>query len=264
VILRLVSRECVETVDGVASNLFCVGDVKQSIYGFRLAEPSRFLKRRELFGAAGAAGKLIDLQANFRSRAPLLNVLNRIFGRLMSKDAADLDYDRTHELRPGLDFPEANGSKCFEGAPVELHLLPADLDPEAVDPTNEDVEPDRAGREAMLVAKLIRQMTGDDGGSRPMCVVEKTSAGTLAPRPIRYGDIVVLLRSMRYKGDEYADVLRASDIPVHSGDIDKLVDKLSRLELGLDPPERATFLANVPSHRAVVAAWAASGRAPVA
>ena len=218
-ILRLASRECLETADGAVANLFCVGDVKQSIYGFRLAEPSRFLRRRESFLASDASGKLIDLQANFRSRAPLLDVLNRVFSRLMSKDAADLDYDKTHELRAGLEFldPRAGGGNCFKGAPVELHLLPADLDSGAVDSAaTEDVEPDRAGREAMLVAKLIRQMTGDDGASKPMCVIDKTPSGTLEPRPIRYGDIVVLLRSMRYKGDDYADVLRASGIPVHS------------------------------------------------
>jgi len=52
-------------------NLFCVGDVKQSIYRFRLAEPHRFLSRRELYGAPDSYGTVVDLQQNFRSRGPL-------------------------------------------------------------------------------------------------------------------------------------------------------------------------------------------------
>ena len=211
-ILKLVSRECLETADGVVQNLFCVGDVKQSIYGFRLAEPKRFLDRRDRFIDRGAAaGTLIDLQANFRSRAPLLDALNEVFRRLMTRETADLDYDQSHELRPGLEYPAAGGNPCFDGAPVDLHVLPAAIDPEEAPPRDGDeIEPDRTAREALLVAQLIRRMTGDDG-SPPMHVFDKSDC-----RPIRYGDIVVLLRSMRYKGDDYADVLRASGIPVHS------------------------------------------------
>src|SRR6185437_6629808 len=208
-LLRLVSRECLEET----SNLFCVGDVKQSIYGFRLAEPARFLEKQELFRKDGNNGTIIDLQANFRSRAPLLDVLNRVFSRLMTKAAADLDYDQTHELRPGLNYPAGDGSS-FAGAPVELHLLPKELDEEGEAAAPDDIEPDRTGREAMLVAQLIRKMTGDDG-SPPMTVMEK-SGDSLKARPIRYSDIVVLLRAMRFKGDDYAEVLRASGIPVHS------------------------------------------------
>jgi ATP-dependent helicase/nuclease subunit A len=130
----------------------------------------------------------------------------------MTKGAADLDYDQSHELRPGLRYPPGDAA-CFTGAPVELHLLPAEIDAEDV--SVDDVEPDRAAREALLVARLIRQMSGADG-STPRCVMEKQSDGSLKPRPIRFGDIVVLLRAMRYKGDDFADVLRASGIPVHS------------------------------------------------
>ena len=186
-LLRLVSTECLDE----PSNLFCVGDVKQSIYGFRLAEPARFLEKQELFRKDGDSGTIIDLQDNFRSRPPLLDVLNRVFSRLMTKAAADLDYDHTHELRPGLNYPAGDPSS-FHGAPVELHLLPKELDEEGDVAGPDDIEPDRTGREAMLVAQLIRKMTGDDG-SPPMTVMEK-SGDALKPRPIRYSDIVVLLR----------------------------------------------------------------------
>src|SRR5439155_65584 len=101
-ILKLVSRECLLGVEDVTQNLFCVGDVKQSIYGFRLAEPRRFLERHQRFRDAASGGTVVDLQANFRSRGPLLDVLNQEFRKLMTKEAADLEYDKTHELRPGV------------------------------------------------------------------------------------------------------------------------------------------------------------------
>lgn len=212
-VLRLVSRECVDP----QANLFAVGDVKQSIYGFRLAEPTRFLARESEFRLPDAGGCVIDLQANFRSRAPLLEVLNLVFARLMTKRAADLDYDAKHELKPGIAYPPGDAT-CFTGSPVELHLLPKEIDPEAAESTTtaqEDIEPDRSAREALLIGQLIQKITGADG-SAPRCVMDKGPGGTLAARPIRFGDIVILLRSMRYKGDDYADVLRASGIPVHS------------------------------------------------
>ncbi|HTL28695.1 MAG TPA: UvrD-helicase domain-containing protein, partial [Tepidisphaeraceae bacterium] len=122
-ILCLASRECL-SCEGAASNLFCVGDVKQSIYRFRLAEPKLFLDRADSWRLKDNGGSVIDLQANFRSRAPLLGVLNGLFQRLMTKSAAEIEYDRTHQLVPGATYPPANGLSSFTGMPVELHLLP--------------------------------------------------------------------------------------------------------------------------------------------
>ena len=81
-ILCLLSRECVRGEVGVKTNLFCVGDVKQSIYRFRLAEPTRFLDRQKQFRSEPfGLGEAIDLQANFRSRGPLLEAVNGVFER---------------------------------------------------------------------------------------------------------------------------------------------------------------------------------------
>ncbi|MDB5318924.1 MAG: ATP-dependent deoxyribonuclease subunit, partial [Phycisphaerales bacterium] len=128
-ILHLVSRECLSSNSGLStqnsglsSNLFCVGDVKQSIYRFRLAEPERFLKRSERFKVQCSEGQVIDLQANFRSRPPLLTVLNHLFTRLMTAEATDIEYDLSHHLHPGATFPPGDATS-FSGAPVELHLL---------------------------------------------------------------------------------------------------------------------------------------------
>lgn len=200
----------------LAPNLFCVGDVKQSIYRFRLAEPDRFLQRYAQFKQFRpepqerdrVPGEVIDLQANFRSRGPLLQILNEIFLRLMTREAADIEYDESHHLRPGASFPPGDET-CFTGAPIELHLLPQEVPPGG----EEDDEPlDRSEREAQFVARRIRELMGTDGGRR-MSVVERSSAGVVS-RPIQYRDIVVLLRSMKVKADQYADALRAADIPV--------------------------------------------------
>src|SRR5207237_651524 len=108
-ILSLVSHECVagkpaarhlKAAPPAVPNLFCVGDVKQSIYRFRLAEPERFLDRQKRFRADDQhrLGEVIDLQANFRSRGPLLDAINGVFERLMTADAADIAYDLSQRL----------------------------------------------------------------------------------------------------------------------------------------------------------------------
>jgi ATP-dependent helicase/nuclease subunit A len=214
-ILSLISHECIADRPRVTPNLFCVGDVKQSIYRFRLAEAQRFLDRRRQYTREGSHGKLIDLQQNFRSRAPLLDAINGVFGKLMTSDAADLNYDESQELKAGLEFPDANGNRCFSGSPIELNLLNSeDAVAAATDDDSEDVDMDRTAREATLLARRILEMT-DRTGEPPMCVIDRTGPQPI-PRPVRFGDIVILLRSMQYKGDSIANVLRAAGIAVHN------------------------------------------------
>ncbi len=220
---------------------FYVGDVKQSIYRFRLAEPARFLERQSRFRRAErGCGRVIDLQKNFRSRAPLLEAINHTFVQLMTAEAAEIEYDQSHHLHPGADYAAGDGPSCFRGSPIELHLLPPKtLSPAGPsDETDPDVDApreaessgpgeatpddsDRAQREALLIARRIRAMMGADAAQAdgpsspsagPMHVLDKD--GTCCP--IAYRDIVILLRSLKHKAGEYADVLRQCGIPVHS------------------------------------------------
>ena len=220
-ILHLVSRECIAGTRGEhrPANLFCVGDVKQSIYRFRLAEPTRFLAREARFRDGNDdAGAVIDLQANFRSRAPLLATINNVFARLMTRAAADIEYDESHELRPGADYPPAETPGQFHGAPIELHLLPdkfPDAGMEEGEGNAPELETDRARREATVVAATIRKLLGETGGPR-MEVTERGPDGAMVARPIELRDIVVLLRSLKFQAEHYADVLRRHGIPVHN------------------------------------------------
>jgi ATP-dependent helicase/nuclease subunit A len=197
-ILTLLSTE---SNSSSAGNLFCVGDVKQSIYRFRLAEAKLFLARKDML--ANRRNGVIDLQENFRSRAPLLEAINGVFERLMSKESAGLDYDLSHRLKAGASFPMSSPPH-FSGAPIELHVLSKDAENDSA------VDLDRTQREAVLLAKRILEITGQ-AGQRAMNISDGE-----CQRPIRFGDIVILLRSMRFKADEFAMTLRDAGIAVHS------------------------------------------------
>lgn len=211
-ILRLVSRDIAAEADpSVRSNFFAVGDVKQSIYRFRLAEPQQFIDRQAALRGANSVGEVIDLQENFRSRGPLLEAVNDVFRLLMTHESTGIDYDATHELRSIVAYPDF-GSDAFPGKPIELHLLPREADHGTASAGDEEDAADSFEREIALVALRIRELIDQ---RRPVATRE---GGTLGSRPIQYGDIAVLLRSAKYKSSIVADELRAKGIPVHADD----------------------------------------------
>ena len=226
-ILTLVSRECVVDRAGIGPrgmrpNLFCVGDVKQSIFRFRLAEPERFLARQKAFRKPEfeTFGSVIDLRENFRSRSELLGAVNGVFKRLMTERAVEIEYDETQQLRAGAAFP-ASESGTLHGAPVELHILPQEAVGASSDEsdTSDDAGPqddlDRTDYEALFIADQVRSLMGLDGKSSRRVVTERGADGWVT-RPLRFGDIVVLLRSLKFKADQFTDTLRARGIPVYS------------------------------------------------
>ena len=188
-IFRAVSRE--------ERNLFLVGDVKQSIYRFRLADPEifteKYLRYRDAREAAPGEPRRIDLQENFRSRQEILAGANAVFSRCMSRALGDIDYDQTAALRPGASFQG-------EGAAPELLLL-------ALPESGEEERPDSAALEADMVARQIQTlvesgMTIQDRGLR---------------RPVRYGDVAILLRSVNTVGGAFRRALTARGVPVATG-----------------------------------------------
>jgi len=222
-ILTLLSRESIGDRDG---NLFCVGDVKQSIFRFRLAEPKRFLDRHQRFSATKdlRLGEVIDLRENFRSRAPLLSAINAVFERLMTRDAAEIHYDDSHRLAPGKEFPPPKSAAEFPGSPIELHLLPPDPgEADGLNPLPRSEQLDRVDYEAILVARRIRELMGLEKSPR-MNVWKTDESGKPKLAPIELRDIVILLRAMRFKADRFADVLRAHGIDAHNENAGGLFD----------------------------------------
>jgi ATP-dependent helicase/nuclease subunit A len=168
------------------------------------------LDRYERYRADSADVAVIDLSSNFRSRGPLINVINSVFERLMTRDAVEIEYDQSHRLRPGAIYPPAGkGLKPFNGSPVELHLLPPV--PRGGSEDSDDQDLDRTEREAAFVAKRIADLM-----SERHYVADKAPDGSVIYRALQYRDIVVLLRSMKYKSEQFADMLRAAGVPVHT------------------------------------------------
>ncbi len=157
-------------------NLFMVGDVKQSIYRFRLAEPAIFLEKYRSFDPAEAAvpgrGRKILLSDNFRSRPEVLEGVNFIFRNVMTQAAGELDYTDAEALRPGRSDLHPDGRYCVELDCVDLSALGDGEDGERVD---KDLVCARAA--ARRIWELL------DSGL------------PVGERPIRLEDIVILLRS---------------------------------------------------------------------
>ncbi len=224
-ILRLVSRESADPPEG---NLFAVGDIKQSIYRFRLAEPELFAGRAERFAHDAAAGELIYLRENFRSRPGLIEAVNFIFQELMSRTFGGSDYDERARLVAGKTFPPAGEALGFDRPAVELHLLePITSRNRAANDEQENAEEDETSademeleaieREAFLIGRRIQYWMGDNPRKQCYQIADKPAdaGGPPGLRPLEYRDIVILLRSMPHKADPIADVLRRMGIPVH-------------------------------------------------
>lgn len=211
-ILRLVSRQA-----GERPNLVLIGDVKQSIYRFRWAEPGLFLEKYFTYDRApGSRHRRLDLSVNFRSRPEILYAVNSLFRRIMTPEVGEIAYDAAAELRPGAEFPPAETpDEASASSPaVELHLL-LDRDTrnadshhqeEGVDP-EETEELETIEAEARLVAGRIRELVN---------TVRIWDAQAGSYRPVTYRDIVVLMRSTRGKAAVFLEELRRWDIPAYA------------------------------------------------
>lgn len=197
-IVNLISRE-------LPGNRFMVGDVKQSIYRFRLAEPGLFLDKYRRYGSGGGTGIRIDLARNFRSRMEVVNAVNVIFRQIMNETVAEIGYDERAELVYGASFPGAEQDTQVGGSnpyAPELLLIDRAGSGPAVEETQEGngegfvqesemLEMETAQLEARAIAQKIRNMMGDTA-AKPLLVYDK---GLKEMRPVQYGDMVILLRS---------------------------------------------------------------------
>ncbi|SFE05721.1 DNA helicase/exodeoxyribonuclease V, subunit A [Bacillus sp. OV194] len=186
-IVRLVSKG-----KGEQGNLFMVGDVKQSIYRFRLAEPGLFLSKYKQFSKQGDGGNglRIDLAKNFRSRSEVLDAANYIFKQIMNESVGEIAYSKEAELSFGANYyPET--------AKVEAELLLINKSSPVLDEEGEATgESEKSDSETVLLearvmAEKIKQLIGTESNASYQ-VLDKTTGNM---RPVKYKDIVILLRA---------------------------------------------------------------------
>ncbi|SDM88039.1 DNA helicase/exodeoxyribonuclease V, subunit A [Paenibacillus sp. yr247] len=221
-------------------NRFMVGDVKQSIYRFRLAEPGLFLEKYKSYRSnkdempkTTSEGGRIDLARNFRSRIQVVDAVNYLFKQMMNETVGEIAYDERAELVYGAGYPPS-GSDCS----VEMLLVDRGTDASdksesftddaedqefnpdisgnsteaASDPLLEAQELETAQLEARTIARHIRGLLGA-GGQEVFLVFDKRTGGD---RPATYRDIVILLRATQAWSPIIIEELKKQGIPAYA------------------------------------------------
>lgn len=188
-IFRMISRD--------ESNLFMVGDIKQSIYGFRQAMPEIFMKKKENYklydGFDSKDACKIILGKNFRSRKGVIKTVNFIFDKLMTKESGNIDYNDEEKLICGASYSE----KEDEETVVEIINL------------NDEEDADKA--EAIRISEIISKMIKEG-----YCIKDRDKE-----RPVTYKDFCILLRSANKHATVYAKELSERGIPAWSDTMGK-------------------------------------------
>jgi ATP-dependent helicase/nuclease subunit A len=207
-ILKLVAME-----DEENGNMFMVGDVKQSIYRFRLAEPNLFLSKYNRFTLDGRNGGLrIDLARNFRSRKEVLDGTNYLFKQIMGIKVGEIEYDEAAQLRNGAPYPED------EPFPAELILIDqkgqiaeaaneSEFDSEEQSSQLDGADLESSQLEARVIAAKIKELIANGA---PVY-----NAKTKSTRPLMYRDIVILLRSMTW-APQIIEEFKQQGIPIYA------------------------------------------------
>ncbi|MBR4753607.1 MAG: UvrD-helicase domain-containing protein, partial [Lachnospiraceae bacterium] len=194
-----VQGDILRAVSGVEDgryNIFMVGDVKQSIYRFRMAKPELFMEKYDTYSLEEGPERRIDLHNNFRSRNEVIESVNFIFRQLMHNSVGKVEYDKAAELVTGAGYPDDPGQGSYN---TEFLIL----------------ESGEGGRlsgyakiqaEARMVALRIKRMV--ESGTFFVKQDEKIL------RPVRYGDIAILLRSAKGWKDVLSQVLEEAGIPL--------------------------------------------------
>lgn len=196
VILNAVSKT---RLSGENNNIYMVGDVKQSIYKFRLACPELFIEKYDTYSEIGDNVR-IELQKNFRSRENVLECANDVFSHIMNKNFSGIGYDDSVRLNAGFPYPECDNSNYGDDAnkSTDVILISSENEEEA---TTRELEADR-------LAKLIEGIVSSG--------VNVYDADENIYRPAEYRDIVILTRSVTGWADTFADALMDRGIPAYT------------------------------------------------
>lgn len=166
-------------------NIFMVGDVKQSIYRFRSADPTLFQTKYQLYERDQAEGRRIDLNQNFRSRGQVLDFINFVFEQIMDQELTEIAYDEQAKLYLGATYPE------HEKMQVELDCLAL--------PDGED----KIDNQAYYLVQRIQNLIASE-----LVITTKTGS-----RPVRYADIAILFRSRSELFERVSELLKEAQIP---------------------------------------------------
>ena len=191
---------CVSGWAKKSKNIFMVGDVKQSIYRFRLARPELFMEKYKKYTLTDSGEQRIDLHKNFRSRSQVLSCANFIFRQIMGEDLGGIAYDEAAALYPGAVFPEGARDEF-----LSTEVLLVEKDSEELEDLMEGQ--DARELEALAISHRIQEMVGKEK------ILDKETGEY---RPVRYGDIVILLRTASGWSETFTDVLSAHGIPVYA------------------------------------------------
>ena len=196
---NLVQETILTSVSGMSkgrNNMFMVGDVKQSIYRFRLSRPELFMEKYDTYSVESSSCQRIDLHKNFRSRKEVLDSTNYLFEKLMFREFGGIEYDENAALYAGAEFPPVPEETDFTDKTEVLIFDQQDMKAR-----------DAKEAEARMIARRIRELMGSG------CIYDKDSDSF---RKIRYKDIVILTRSIQGWAEVFSAVLAEEGIPAYS------------------------------------------------
>lgn len=191
------------------NNLFMVGDVKQSIYRFRLADPTIFNEKCDSYPSSddNSLDRRIDLTQNFRSRKEILNGINFIFNKIMNREIGEVDYTGDVYLNPGAEFKESGD--CF----TELIIIDKNKD-EADNVSEEILEMKQAELEAALSVQKIRELL-QKNNNLPIKRSDNNEIIEDIPEKLQYKDIVILMRSVSKSAGIFEEIFNNEGIPFY-------------------------------------------------
>lgn len=199
------------------NNIYMVGDVKQSIYKFRLACPELFIEKYNSYKEDGSFVK-IELQTNFRSRENVLETTNDVFFRLMNERYCGIKYDDAARLNTGFVYPDMADEAFvlgkrrkavnFDNATTDIHII------DTGDLLKDNPDMDSKTVEALKIAEIIEDLVEVKDAKPVNMVYDKNVEGGY--RPISYKDIVILTRSVTEWAKTIVDTLMGKGIPAHS------------------------------------------------
>lgn len=182
----------VSTVSKGIYNVFMVGDVKQSIYRFRLSRPELFMEKYHTYSLDDGEKQRIDLHKNFRSRREVLDSTNFVFEQIMAREFGGIEYDDQAALYVGAAYEDKDGNE------TEICLI--DID-------DLNAEENKREIEARMVARRIKELV------EYHLVLDKKNGEY---RKATYGDIVILTRSLKGWTDVFLRILSQEGIPAYS------------------------------------------------